>query len=936
MKRIVCAIFVTLFCFSVFSQNKNYTKPWTFWYWMYGEANEDAIVADLKAMKEGGIAGFYLMPIKGKRDIPKDTNGNPLYNGDAEQLSPNWWKMIDKVYETSEKLDLQMGIHISDGFALAGGPWIKPEESMKKVVYTDTLLSYSVLKNRKKPIPLVKPEFKEDYYNDIAILAYPAKYSDRKLPNCSVEFPFKSSEPADIVMSYEDAFTLRSVKVITGGNNIQAHRWQLSSSNDGEKYTDICNIEPARQGWQNTDAFATYSIPATTAKYFKFHWDNTGSNPGAEDMDAAKWKPNLKVADLILSSEPVVDGFEGKSAAVWRVSKEKTIANVECVRFEDIINLTDYCVDGIFNINNVKEKSLLKKLKSCENWHIVRIGYTSTGHRNATGGGGKGLECDKFDSRTVRKQFDNWFAKIYDRAPKETAKKVLTRLHVDSWECGSQNWSENFQKEFKKRRCYDLSDWLLLYAGVPIESSEKSEAVLRDIRTTVGELISDVFFTVAKDCANEYGVELSTECVAPTMVSDGLAHYKYSDIPMGEFWLNSPTHDKLNDMLDAISGAHIYGKNIIQAEGFTEVRGTWDEHPGMLKQLLDRNFCYGINSIVFHVMTHNPYLDKKPGMTLDGIGTFFQRDNTWWREMPAFTSYIQKCQELLQLGKPVVDIAVYTGDEMPRRSIIPNRLVDVLPGLFGEKYVVQEHARLKNEGLPMEVSPVGVNHTKNMVKADDFINPLHGYKYDSFNHDVLKDATVVDGKIRTAYGMEYSVLVVPQARPMNPNNINTAKEDIERLRSLGAKIIEKPWTENTLKSLGIKPDILLPEGLDYCHRASDEMDVYFISNQTDKSIDYNVNELQLRSEKNFSYVVNPVTNECYNGTLAKADEKLTLAPGDSHFILCVNVKPEDAEYFTTKSKIEIADLTNNSWTITFEESGKEIQTNELKDWASYD
>lgn len=50
------------------------------------------------------------------------------------------------------------------------------------------------------------------------------------------------------------------------------------------------------------------------------------------------------------------------------------------------------------------------------------------------------------------------------------------------------------------------------------------------------------------------------------MVSDGLLHYQKVDLPMGEFWLNSPTHDKPNDMLDAISGAHIYGKNIIQAE----------------------------------------------------------------------------------------------------------------------------------------------------------------------------------------------------------------------------------------------------------------------------------------------------------------------------------------------------------------------------------
>ena len=81
------------------------------------------------------------------------------------------------------------------------------------------------------------------------------------------------------------------------------------------------------------------------------------------------------------------------------------------------------------------------------------------------------------------------------------------------------------------------------------------------------------------------------------MVSDGLLHYQKVDLPMGEFWLNSPTHDKPNDMLDAISGAHIYGKNIIQAEGFTEVRGTWDEHPGMLKALLDRNYALGINRL---------------------------------------------------------------------------------------------------------------------------------------------------------------------------------------------------------------------------------------------------------------------------------------------------------------------------------------------------
>ncbi len=137
-----------------------------------------------------------------------------------------------------------------------------------------------------------------------------------------------------------------------------------------------------------------------------------------------------------------------------------------------------------------------------------------------------------------------------------------------------------------------------------------------------------VFYQVLADCAKEYDCQFSAECVAPTMVSDGLLHYQKVDLPMGEFWLNSPTHDKPNDMLDAISGAHIYGKNIIQAEGFTEVRGTWNEHPGILKALLDRNYALGINRLFFHVYVHNPWLDRKPGMTLDGIGLFFQRDQT--------------------------------------------------------------------------------------------------------------------------------------------------------------------------------------------------------------------------------------------------------------------------------------------------------------------
>lgn len=881
--------------------------PWTFWYWMYGCVIDEGIRLDLNAMRDAGIKGFYLMPIK-------DVSDGAQYNGTSRQLSAEWWKRIDTVYNTANELGLEMGIHFSDGFALGGGPWITPEESMQRIVWSDT-----IVEGGKQEITLPRPACKENYYEDITTFAYPADYVDDRKPKASVEFPFRSSEPCDIIMSYDEPYTLRSVEIVTGGNNYQAHRFKVYASDDGKNYRFVREISPARQGWQNTDAYATYAIPTTTARFFKFHWTPDGSDPGSEDMDAAKWKPNLKIAGIVLGSEPTIDGYEGKSGKVWRVSEYFPVADNECIPKDQIINLTGKLLssdflDKPFSINLPKGR-----------WHILRIGHTTTGHVNATGGGGRGLECDKFSRKAIKKQFDNWFANIYNHAPKEIAKKVLTRIHVDSWECGSQNWSDNFADEFRRRRGYDLMPWLPLYAGVPIGTSEESEKVLRDIRLTIAELINDIFFDEVSTLGKQYGCKLSAECVAPTMVSDGLLHYQHADYPMGEFWLNSPTHDKLNDMLDAVSGAHIYGKNIIQAEGFTEVRGTWDEDFALLKPLLDRNYCTGINALVFHVNTHNPWTDRRPGMTLDGIGTFFQRDNTWWKEMPAFTGYISRCQALLQYGKPVVDIAVYTGDETPRRSILPERLITSLPGLYSDQVKEREAKRLANAGQPLEVSPVGVTHTANMTKAEHWVNPLRGYRYDSFNHDVLGKSQVKGGRLVTPGGMEYSALVIPQARKMNPGRIVNCWNTIDSIEKWGVPVIREPWEKADLASLGIKKDAVLPEGIDFTHRTAEGADIYFMSNQTGKQMTF---KPVFRVERTYRYLADAVTGKVYN-----AGESVTLPAGGSLFyILSDDAVPAKLTAMPTQSTT-LTTLDKNKWNISFEETGKKITASQLIDWS---
>ena len=128
-------------------------KPWTFWYCMCVAVSKEGITAYLEAMKHAGLGGTYLIPSKGIKE-------GPQYNGKAQQLTPEWWEMVRFSMEEADRLGLKLGMHICDGFALAGGPWITPKESMQKVVWSDTIIDGGKLNALRLP----QPEAYEDVY----------------------------------------------------------------------------------------------------------------------------------------------------------------------------------------------------------------------------------------------------------------------------------------------------------------------------------------------------------------------------------------------------------------------------------------------------------------------------------------------------------------------------------------------------------------------------------------------------------------------------------------------------------------------------------------------------------------------------------------------------------------------------------------------------
>ncbi|MFM6976042.1 MAG: glycosyl hydrolase, partial [Sphingobacteriaceae bacterium] len=769
----------------------------------------------------------------------------------AEQLSPQWWDMLGFAMAEAKRLNLKLGMHFSDGFALGGGPWITPELSMQKVVFS----RLDVSGGRSLKLQLPDPEKVKDYYRDIRLIAFPSLTGSKAntqnikpkitsstgedlsfLINPDGKQAFRSSEDATITYQFKEPFTCRSIYVASNGNNYQAQRLLVQVSDDGLNFKDHQQLEAPRHGWQDDRAEHTYSMVPVSAKYFRFLFKKEGSLPGAEDLEYAKWKPSIKLTALELFAEPKLNQFESKNGQVWRISDRTTAQEIEdklCIDPKQILDLT----------SQLNAQGELNWQAPAGNWTLLRIGHTSTGYTNATGGAAAGLECDKFNPEAIQLQFNNWYGKALALATQKYP-DVLNVFHVDSWECGSQNWSDNFASEFQKRRGYSLLNYLPVMAGFPIESAARSEQVLYDVRTTIADLLNDVFFKTLSDLTKQNGLQFTAESVAPTMVSDGLLHYKNVTIPMGEFWSRSPTHDKPNDMLDAISAAHIYGKNIVQAEAFTTVMMDWSEHPAMLKTLQDRNYALGINKMVYHVYTHNPWTDRKPGMTLDGVGLYFQRDQTWWKPGKAWVDYAARCQELLQMGNPVVDVAVFTGEEVPRRSVLPDRLVNTLPGIFGEERLQAEAKRLANVGQPQRKQPKEVKHSANMADPENWVDPLKGYAYDSFNPDALQHAEVHNGRVRfSPNGAAYKLLVLPIDNPMNPNDIisEASLNKIKQLEAQGITVIkDRPYLKTDFTEFGLSKDLIVSDyygnqvgGIAWNHRTVNDQHIYFISNQHD-------------------------------------------------------------------------------------------------------
>lgn len=301
--------------------------------------------------------------------------------------------------------------------------------------------------------------------------------------------------------------------------------------------------------------------------------------------------------------------FKGKTGPAWRNATDSA-ARSEAVPMTDVLPLKmeGGMVMGVM-VNGILQNKLPKG-----SWCLLRMGHTSTGQTHATDGKGMGLEVDRFSPAAVKKLFDSWYAPLLNRPHGD----VVSYLYIDPREWGSQNWGCQFAEEFKVRRGYELIPYLPVMAGVPLESTSRYEQVQNDIRLTIEELVKEKFFQTFTRLAEEQYVEVSCEPI--------------------------PRTDHPDDMFRAVSRAHIYNENPVQAVACTGNYGARNGTPALLKPLIDRHLALGINRFIFqHDIVRHP-------------------------EARGFMDYITMCQHYLQQGRPVVDIAVFHPSENPEQK----------------------------------------------------------------------------------------------------------------------------------------------------------------------------------------------------------------------------------------------------------------------------
>ena len=741
-------------------------RPRVWWHWMNGNITLDGINKDIAWMNRVGIGGFHC--------FDAGFWGKSIVEKRLVYMTPEWQEHFRHAVTMADSLGMEVAVASCPGWSNTGGPWVRPEQAMKRLVWSET----RVKGGKQVHVDMPEPNKDDRWYADIRVLALKINPADKTTEELGASFSAADTlqTPYWIQCRFKRPVTIKALSIRDGNyrsiwaaQSAPVTKW-LEVSDDGTTFKRVCGIPHGSVGWQTVD------IEPTQAKYFRITFDK---KPGIT--------PQLKLytTSRINHAEEKA-GFASPSDMMDFVT---TGDETEAVPVSDVIDVTDW-MDAQGTLNWKAPKG---------NWKILRFGYTLTGKENHPASPeATGLEVTKIDKEAFTDFLEYYLNSYHEATGGLMGERGLHYLLIDSYEAGWETWCPRMLQEFEQRRGYSLLPWLPVLTGEIIGSAQQSEEFLYDWRRTIGELIQECMYENAARIARKYGMETYFESHenGRLYLADGMSVKRQADIPMAAMWTipkgakadNSNASMAESDIRESASVAHLYGKTFIATESMTAngmSGGAYSYYPGNLKATADLEMSCGTNRFVIHESAHQPVDDKRPGLGLMVYGQWFNRHETWAEMAKAWTDYLARSSLMLQQGLNVADVLYYYGED------------DVITSLFAH-----EHPAIPT-----------------------------GYNFDYLNKDALLDLIAYDGQhFVTPSGSRYRLLVLSKCcRHMS----ESVRAKLDALRRQGAPIIDEKAQPVQMALQGIRPDVMTADMTDlrFVHRSTSDSEIYWLNNR---------------------------------------------------------------------------------------------------------
>ena len=756
-------------------------KPRVWWHWMNGNITKEGIDLDLDWMKRIGIGGFQ--NFDAALNTPKVVEKRLIY------MTPEWKDAFLFATQKADKLGLEMAIAGSPGWSESGGPWVPPSHAMKKFVWTETTVPggkpfHGVLtapssatgpfQNLAQPDPMgqmggTAAPIAKDYYADSAVIAYrepdaglsveqlhpritssggslnTANLSDHDMMS-TTRLPIAPlDQKAWIQYEFAQPIAIQAVTFALGGPRDPLALFAgetgngpvFESSEDGKAFHPIATL-PTAGAVQHTLSF----VPVT-ARFFRLSFLTKAPPAHIEgEMDlselgvtSAARTTDYEISELEIHTAARVNRFEEKAAfsALPDLYAYATpsVANRFAIQVSSVVDLTQKMTkDGTLNWTPPAGR-----------WTVLRMGYSLTGITNhpappeATG-----PEVDKLNRAYVKEYIEHYLDNYKAATGGLMGKRGLQYVITDSWEAGTQNWTDDMIVEFTKRRGYDPRPWTPVLTGRVVESAESSDRFLWDFRKTIADLVAENHYGQIAESLHARGMGQYGESheSGRATIGDGMEMKRANDVPMAAMWtqhpgVNAEIFPANADIRESASVAHIYGQNLVAAESMTAATDAWAWSPETLKPTADKELAMGLNRFVIHSSVHQPLINKAPGLALGPFGQWFNRNETWAEQAAPWITYLARNSYLLQQGRFVADVAYFYGEDSNVTAIFA----------------------AKSPKVP------------------------EGYNFDFINADVLiNKLSVKDGRLVTPSGMTYRVLA------LDPYSLHMSLPVLRKLQAL--------------------------------------------------------------------------------------------------------------------------------------------------------